>query len=117
VGGRVEIKVAVDTGGRGEFNFERVVRADFCGTDECGADFVLFEIKEMGAGQRGGGFELESVLAEQRRRFILRGEVPGGFAVVSQNFRLFCNDEFEVIAIREFGIEGESAGFAVGSAG
>ena len=81
--------------------------------DEGDGQLALLEIEEAGVVIERGGFELLALLAEKGGEFAAGGFVPGGFAVVSFDERFVAEDEFGVIAVREFEAEGVGGGFAV----
>src|SRR5882724_1889223 len=59
------------------------------------------------------GFQLHSCRTDQRAEFSARRLMPGGLSVVRFDPALFIYEEFHVVAIGQFGIEGVRPGFTV----
>ena len=75
------------------------------------------KIEQVAVGKKSGSFELLGVLFEKSSGFTFGGHAPGGFAIVGEDFRIPADQEFEIIAVRRFGVEREGASLAIGSAG
>src|SRR6266478_2093771 len=60
-----------------------------------------------------GGFQLHPFRTDQRAGLSARCLMPGGLPVVGFDPALFTDEQFHVVAIWQFGIEGVRSGFTV----
>ena len=96
---------------------QSIAAADLRSANKGGSDLVFLAIEEMGVVETSNGFELDGLRTNERADFSRRILMPGRFAIVGENFWLPANDEFRVIAVGRFQIEGIGAGFGVTLAG
>src|SRR5436190_5828935 len=95
----IEIELAFNASRHGQFDFDCVVGRNVRGTNVRRADLAFLQTKQVGGSERGGGFELQSVLAKQGHGLAVSRKTPGGFAVVSQNLGLSGRNKFQVITV------------------
>ena len=109
----VEEHMALHTGGASYFKFQGLLAANLRDTHNRQRHFFLLWVDEARVVILGGRFQLHPIRTDQRAELAGGVPVPCGLAVIRLNQVLVAHEQFHVVAVRQFGIEGVGAGLSL----